>query len=262
MCFIKEIAKAVEKEYPLERAERSWDNVGVLIELGTIDRKALLCIDLTMEVVEECINKEIHSVIAYHPVIFTPIKQITSAHPVIHRCVCAGISVYSPHTSLDGGNNGINAWLGCLIENANLVRTVGFMQVFSNVKSIGDILHTLSVSLGLKCVRYSLGYGHNMESIPKHFMVSAGAGTRSLKKVISSEERESTELVSLGVVGEASHHDILLLNRLGVSLIILEHSRSERGFLVKIKELLEKEVQGSFIISEKDKDPVDFFIRK
>lgn len=261
MSFVKEIAEAVEKEYPLERADMSWDNVGVLIDMGTIEKKALLCIDLTIDVLQECIDKEVHTVIAYHPVIFTSIKQITKKNPIIHRCVCAGISVYSPHTSLDGGNNGINSWLGSLIEGAKIIETIGFMQLFSNEKSIRQILDTLSESLGIDCIRYALGHKHTLDTVPETFMASAGAGMRSLKRNVCQEEEKNRQ-ISLGIVGEASHHDILCLNRMGVSLIILEHTRSERKFLEKIKALLEKEIEGKFIISEKDKDPIEFYNRR
>lgn len=53
-------------------------------------------------------------IIAYHPTIFKPLSSLTltnSLQSSLLRCAAAGISVYSPHTSLDAVQGGITDWL-------------------------------------------------------------------------------------------------------------------------------------------------------
>lgn len=56
-----------------------------------------------------------------------------------------------------------------------------------------------------------------------------------------------------------SHHELLDAVHAGISVILCEHSNSERGFLVEMKQKLvelTKEENIEFVISEKDRDPV------
>jgi putative NIF3 family GTP cyclohydrolase 1 type 2 len=53
-------------------------------------------------------------IVAYHPTLFSATKSFTLEKPLqasLLRCAAAGISVYSPHTSLDSVWGGINDWL-------------------------------------------------------------------------------------------------------------------------------------------------------
>ncbi|OAG31998.1 hypothetical protein NEDG_00473 [Nematocida displodere] len=264
MCFIKEVAESLEKIHPLERADHSWDNVGILLEFTSTERKVLLCIDLTHQVLDECEALGVSSVVAYHPVIFSPIKQINQSTPLLYRCINMGLSVYTPHTALDGASNGINAWLGSLIPKTEIVDTVGFIQVFKNQSTIKEILVALSTALSLGCVRYALAATHTLDSLPEQIATGAGSSARSLKKLAEEVpgEKESTRaLPSLVITGEASHHDLLFLNRSNVSAIILEHSRSERGFLQRVKEHLEEDTGAEVLVSAADSDPVLFFMK-
>lgn len=58
----------------------SWDNVGLLIEPSEkkIVHNIMLTNDLTEDVVEEAIQANINLIICYHPIIFTPMKCITT----------------------------------------------------------------------------------------------------------------------------------------------------------------------------------------
>ena len=60
------------------------------------------------------------------------------------------------------------------------------------------------------------------------------------------------------LTGEMSHHDLLEANAKGTSVILCEHSNTERGYLAVLKEslaeALEKKVE--VLLSQKDRDPV------
>lgn len=65
--------------------------------------------------------------------------------------------------------------------------------------------------------------------------------------------------VSLYVTGEMSHHDVLHAAQSGVSVILCDHSNTERGFLKVLQESLTKIFQNQVDIqvSKSDKDPLD-----
>jgi dinuclear metal center YbgI/SA1388 family protein len=113
---VAEVVKALERIAPPGLAE-DWDNVGLLV--GDADaevRKLLLCIDLTAAVIDEARRLRAEMVMAYHPVIFSPISRLTAQQtPVAYRSASAGLAVYSVHTAFDAAVGGTNdALADCL----------------------------------------------------------------------------------------------------------------------------------------------------
>lgn len=267
MSFIRKVAEIIEREYPKERADTSWDNTGILLEFDGVQESLLICIDLTEEVVEEAEEKKISTILAYHPPIFVPLKRITKENKILHKCMNNRVSIYSPHTAFDGGVNGINHWLSTLVPGSTNIATIGYVQVCNNEKRIKDILEVLDGHLSLETVRYSLATGHTIDTVPRTMAVGAGASSRTLKKLVFDPEIDSAPakypLFNLIITGEASHHDLLYFKKLGVSAIVLEHSRSERGFLSKISEYLKNELPtAKIVLSAEDRDPIRFYSRE
>jgi len=100
----------LEQIAPTNRAE-SWDNVGLLV--GDPEQNVsqiLLTIDYTPQVAAEAKKLGAQLVIAYHPPIFHPLKQLTSSS-LIWNAIRDGIALYSPHTALDVADGGTNDML-------------------------------------------------------------------------------------------------------------------------------------------------------
>lgn len=59
-------------------------------------------------------------------------------------------------------------------------------------------------------------------------------------------------------LGEMLHHDVLDAAQKGISVILTNHSDSERGFLKQFTSELQKrlEDQVEVIVSEEDRDPL------
>jgi putative NIF3 family GTP cyclohydrolase 1 type 2 len=98
----------MEKICPLSLAELQWDNVGLLVEAPYPRENAtrvFLTIDLTSQVLEECLSDPSTGVIiSYHPPLFKSFKRLTMSdekQSIALKCAAAGVSVYSPHTALD-----------------------------------------------------------------------------------------------------------------------------------------------------------------
>ncbi len=92
--------------------QESYDNAGLQVGLYEAEVKgALLCLDVTEEIIDEAVTSECNLIISHHPLLFKPLKRITGAN-YIERCVIKAISnniaIYSAHTNLDNAAGGVN----------------------------------------------------------------------------------------------------------------------------------------------------------
>src|SRR5512133_363285 len=105
-----EILQEIESIAPLAYQE-NYDNSG----LATGDRemdieKVLLCVDVTIPVLDEAITLGANLIISHHPVIFSPLKQLTgttAAEKILIRAIRHQIAIYSAHTNLDNVISGV-----------------------------------------------------------------------------------------------------------------------------------------------------------
>ena len=112
--MIGELVLAMEAVAP-RRLAATWDNTGLLLgDPSRLLRRALLTIDLTDDVLDEAIAAKCEAIIAYHPPIFEPLKQLTAMHAheqILLRCAENKIAILSPHTALDAVCGGMTDWL-------------------------------------------------------------------------------------------------------------------------------------------------------
>ena len=109
---ISEIIGHLESLSPLSLQE-DYDNCGLLLGDPAWEfQKALLCLDLTENVMAEAISHQCNLVISHHPFIFRGVKRFTSGNPetpVITMAIKNDIAVYAIHTNLDNTLHGLNA---------------------------------------------------------------------------------------------------------------------------------------------------------
>lgn len=88
------------------------DKIG--LQIGALNQpveNVLIALDVTEEVVEEAIAKNVQLIIAHHPPIFRPLKKIATDTPagrMIARLIKHDIAVYAAHTNLDVAKGGVN----------------------------------------------------------------------------------------------------------------------------------------------------------
>jgi len=111
---IADITNYLESLAPLAFQE-DYDNCGLLVGDPQGEcRKALLCLDVTIEVMEEAVRRDCNLVISHHPMIFKGIRRLTPGQPetaLITLAIRHDIAVYTIHTNLDNILNGLNALL-------------------------------------------------------------------------------------------------------------------------------------------------------
>ncbi|KAK3793017.1 hypothetical protein RRG08_032279 [Elysia crispata] len=115
MNSLDTVVAKLKKLAPLHLAG-NWDNVGLLVEPSAPKyvSKVMLTNDLTAQVMEEAKGRTVDLVVSYHPPIFVPLKRLTQKHwkeRIIVDCMENRIAVFSPHTSHDALEGGVNDWL-------------------------------------------------------------------------------------------------------------------------------------------------------
>ena len=91
----------------------SWDNCGLLI--GDLNKKIsriLVSLDVDLNVVEYAKQKKADLIFSHHPLIFNPVKRLTSGNEnekLIMEIIRSDIAVYSAHTNMDIADFGIGS---------------------------------------------------------------------------------------------------------------------------------------------------------
>ena len=119
---VKDVTNYLESIAPLQLQE-DYDNSGLII--GNGDDKvegALVCLDVTEEVIREAISLGCNLIIAHHPLIFSGIRKInTNNYP--SSCVVLAIknnlNIYAIHTNLDNVPKGVNGKIADLLQLSN-----------------------------------------------------------------------------------------------------------------------------------------------
>lgn len=120
MTIVRDVCDELKALAPLNLAEE-WDNVGLLLgnEAEEVSR-VLTCLTLTADVAEEAVALGAGLIVTHHPVLFKPVKQVTTATAdgrLLLTLIRHSIAVYSPHTAWDNSSSGINQQLA---ERLNL----------------------------------------------------------------------------------------------------------------------------------------------
>src|SRR5262245_41266707 len=111
MATVADICAHLDRFAPPTLAA-DWDNVGLLLGDGGADvQRILTCLTVTPAVVAEAIAEKANLIVSHHPILFRGGKRLSPASSegrLLWPLARAGIAVYSPHTSFDNTDGGIN----------------------------------------------------------------------------------------------------------------------------------------------------------
>ena len=123
MITVGEILRAIEEVAPLSLQE-SYDNAGLLTgSRDMVARAALVCVDVTEEVIDDAISQRANLVISHHPLVFKPLKSFTGENYIERTLIKAlknDIAIYSCHTNMDNAWNGVNFKMAEMLGLFNL----------------------------------------------------------------------------------------------------------------------------------------------
>ncbi|MEI9950126.1 MAG: Nif3-like dinuclear metal center hexameric protein [Pseudomonadota bacterium] len=124
--------------------------------------------------------------------------------------------------------------------------------------SMSEAVKRLKAHLELASVRVATAGTHAAGTPIARIAVCAGAGGSLFERASRSAAGEKARDADLFVTGEMRHHDVLAKLRAGSSVILSEHTHTERGYLPEFGRRLESLAEGRLevLVSERDRDPL------
>lgn len=123
MATVKDICRLIE-QYAPPALQESYDNSGLLI--GNPDTNAtgaLICIDITENIINEAIELGYNLIISHHPFIFSGIKKITGANEtqrIVIKAIKNNINIFAAHTNIDCTANGVSVKMAQKLDLQNI----------------------------------------------------------------------------------------------------------------------------------------------
>jgi dinuclear metal center YbgI/SA1388 family protein len=116
--------------------------------------------------------------------------------------------------------------------------------------TLGAVVERVKAHLGRGWVRVAAAPEHAKGAPIRRVAVCAGSGGGLLSEASNFD---------LYLTGELRHHDVLRALSRGTSVVLCEHSSSERGFLRHFADRLREVTAGRIevLVSEADRDPVE-----
>ncbi|KAL0984510.1 hypothetical protein UPYG_G00142420 [Umbra pygmaea] len=194
--------------------------------------------------------------------IMAELKEINSSVSLQHNAVRSESGVYL--VSLICPDSALPPSVQVLLQHAASSQSLSILQaekpplpghgqgrlsVLDEPITLAMAIKQMKSHLGLNHLRLALGARRTLESIVSTVAVCAGSGGSVLNGVKAD----------LYITGEMSHHEVLDAVAAGCSVILSEHSNSERGFLSVIRERLKVHLSDSVtvVLSQVDRDPLE-----
>ena len=255
-----EIYDYLNSLYPFSTQEK-WDNSGWLVESeNTKCRTVLLALDISYPVTSEAACKQADLVISHHPVIFSPLKRITSNDPV-HCLVYNNIAAMCLHTNLDIAKTGTNGViLRKLAEKYSFAAehepfeelgdgmSLGWIVELTEAVDSRELACELKKMLGCNCVRMTANSSGKVRRIA--FCSGSGGSMLSL-----AAQKGCDALIT----GDVKHDVWISSQNMGITLIDCGHFHTENPVLWELRRVLEEKFpQLDVEIAERSTDPCEY----
>lgn len=248
----KEIIEAIRKLCP-EQYAASWDNTGFLVgDSARQVRKLVLSLDATDEAIEFARSKGADMLLTHHPMIFSPIKNVTTESLEgrrIMKLIENKITYYASHTNFD---------VCCMADAAaGMIGMTGAepLEVTGELdgKPAGfgkcGAMEPCSVKEWAERVKkifrleYVLLYGDENQVVSK-VAISPGSGKGMYVEAMSKGAQ-------LLITGDIGHHDAIDAVAQGVPIIDAGHYGLEQIYL---------DYMSSFLKDICEKNEIELFI--
>lgn len=257
---IKEVVCALEKFAPLP-LQADYDNAGVQIGLTEAEVSgALLCLDVTEDVVDEAVAKGCNLIVSHHPLIFRRLGSITGADYVgrtVARAIKSDVAVVAMHTNLDSAVGGVNFKMAAKMGLRDVAMIGGRRQadgVEGGEAVIGslpgemravDFLAMLKTVFAADCVQ-----ANGLLRRPvRRVALCGGAGGFMLGEAIRCG-------ADAFVTGEMGYHQYFGHGQ-EVQIAVIGHYQSERHTPELLGEIIGRECPGvRCVVAETDTNPI------
>ena len=261
---VKDILNCITEIAPLQWQE-SYDNAGLQVgDLNAEANKALVCLDITEEVVDEAVAKNCDLIISHHPLIFRGLKHLTPETYIeraVMKAVKHDIALVSMHTNLDNSYLGVSRVLAerLGLKNLHLLQPseaapeicgAGVIGTFDNPMDETDFLGHIAETIGSPCLRHSALIGRQIQKVA----LCGGSGTPFMSDALCHK-------ADAYLTADIKYHDFFVPEG-NILLIDGGHFETEQFTKELIVELIRKKFPTfAAEIAETKTNSVHYFVR-
>ncbi len=252
---IREVIDALERFAPLPLQEE-YDNSG--LQVGTTESEvsgALLCLDVTLDVVREAAQSGCNMIISHHPLLFRALKKVTSDHvgSIVMEAIRNNITVYACHTNLDNAPQGVN------FRIANILGLTGTSALDESGSGIigqlpqemteESLLALVKEKFSVPCIRHNGSLGRPI----RRLAVCGGAGAFLADKAMEQG-------ADAFITGEIGYHRMFGYDGV-LKLMEIGHFESEQFTVDLIQDMLRHDCpQLRTVRTGVITNPVNYFV--
>ncbi|MDR1117016.1 MAG: Nif3-like dinuclear metal center hexameric protein [Oscillospiraceae bacterium] len=224
MVTLKDIFNYMCELAPMEGA-LPWDNPGLLAGHTCNEiKRVIVALDITDEVIEECVSYGGELIISHHPVIFKAVSSVTDSTVTGRRLLKLienKIGAVCMHTNLDVAAGGVNDLLARRLELDGVSVCPGTEEVirmgFVAETEVGEFAERVKSKLGCNGVRlYKSG-----DTVSK---IAVGGGACGRSEYITWVKRCGCDIL---VTSDLDYAEILEAQEIGLGLIDAGHFATE-----------------------------------
>ena len=261
---VKDILDCITEIAPLQWQE-SYDNAGLQVgDLNEEARKALICLDITEEIVDEAIAKNCNLIISHHPLIFRGLKHLTPETYIeraVMKAVKHDIAMISMHTNLDNSYLGVNRVLAerLGLKNLQILQPVacesdtygaGMIGTFEISMNEFDFLQLVAETIGTPCLRHSALTGRKIQKVA----LCGGSGVPFMADALKNH-------ADAYLTADVKYHDFFIPEG-RILLVDGGHFETEQFTKELISDLIQKKFPTfAAVIAETNTNSVHYFVR-
>lgn len=243
MTSVNKIMKIIDQIAPFETAD-SWDNVGLLVgNENQVVNRILIALDVSEEVIKEAIDEGFDMIIAHHPIIFSPMKKITTGDRVgriLIEAIQNDIAIIAAHTNLDKVfSNGINRYLAdslvlgklqiLIPEGVHMEYGHGIVGTLESALTFDEFILKVKNVFQINHLRVS--NVSNDKKIRK-VVVASGASSDFINHVLSTQ-------ADVFITSDLKYHECQDVIGTNLTLVDVGHFESESIYLEHFKALID-----------------------
>ncbi len=226
MATVRDIYNYIDSIAPFNTQEE-WDNSGLLIgDENKAVNKILIALDCTEDLIEQAVNCGAELIITHHPVIFKPLSEVT-VDILVYKLIKNDLSIICVHTNYDKADEGVNDILCYTVKLQSFTKIEGTCL---NVGLLENEMNSTAFTQYIKSKLNGIVRCNYVEKAIKKVAVCSGSGSDylSLAKKLDCDAL---------LTGDASHHDFLDADEMGILLVAAGHFETEN---ISIKPLADK----------------------
>ncbi len=252
---VSEIISKLELVAPPQLAEQ-WDNVGLQVgDAGAEVDTCLVTLDVTCAVVAEACSRGAQLIIAHHPLIFEPLREVRADNPATRAlwdAIRAGLCVYVAHTNLDAAPRIGTAAALCrtlelkelepLIPSQEGITPAGGKSEYGGMVGLGRIVQLDRPTAPATLARWAA----DILAAERCRVAAAGPAVQRVAVMPGAAGSALGPALRAGVeallCGELQYHSAMHAKQAGITVIELGHYATERPVVEAVCSYLQSQL--------------------